>query len=258
MHKGLDPDTDGRLLQSMGDSKSSPNLHTYHVWNKIVAAYTAGELTVASDKFVALSGLAKKIQTLLQDEYLAGLWEGTLSSDLLWKVDAGKQRNGLLSTRAAPYRAPTWSWAAIDGHIMPGRPNIDRILIIVEEAATDPMVSGNPLGQLKSGWIRLRGVLLPGTIKPQESSGSHPDKLNVYFSAEQDTTDHWIFPDIRDENFDQAEAVPTPRIPAKAKAKDREYARDLFLERIDDRNETSQGCYTVVVLSYEEIKMTTR
>ena len=204
MHKGLDPDTNGRHLQSMGDSESSPNLYTYHVWNKIVAAYTAGELTVASDKFVALSGLAKKMQALLQDDYLAGLWKGTLSSDLLWKVNGGEQTNGLLPTRAPQYRAPSWSWAALDGHIMPGRPNIDRILIIVEDAATDPTGTGNPLGQLKSGWIRLRGVLLPGTIKPQESSGLHPDKLDVCFSTGRDTTNHWIFPDIRDENLDQA------------------------------------------------------
>ncbi|KAL8678594.1 MAG: hypothetical protein Q9186_005056 [Xanthomendoza sp. 1 TL-2023] len=181
IHKGLDPETDGKILQWMGDSKSSQNIHGYHVWNKIVAAYTAGELTVASDKFVALSGLAKKMQTVLQDEYLAGLWKRTLASDLLWKVHGGKQANGLLSTRAAQYRAPTWSWAALDGHIMPGRPNIDRILISIEEAATDPIVSENPLDQLKFGWVRLRGVLLPGTVKPQESSASQPEKMNVCF-----------------------------------------------------------------------------
>ncbi|KAL8684922.1 MAG: hypothetical protein Q9218_008069, partial [Villophora microphyllina] len=162
LHKGLDPDTDGKTLQSMGDSESSTKLYAYHVWNKIVAAYSAGELTVASDKLIAISGLAEKMQTLLQDEYLAGLWKGTLSSDLLWKVIDGKQANGLLSTRAVRYRAPTWSWAALDGHITPGRPNIDRILISIEEAVTDPLVSGRPLGQLKSGWIRLRGALLPG------------------------------------------------------------------------------------------------
>ncbi|KAL9593413.1 MAG: hypothetical protein Q9219_007564 [cf. Caloplaca sp. 3 TL-2023] len=203
IHKGLDPDVDGKTLQSMGDRESSLKLHAYHVWNKIVAAYTAGELTVASDKLVALSGLARKMQILLQDKYLAGLWKGTLSSDLLWKVNGGKQANGLLSTRAAQYRAPSWSWAALDGHIMPGRPNIDRILVIIEMAATDPTVIGNPIGQLKSGWIRLRGVLLPGIVEPQELSLSQPDKLNVWFSAEKGTTDHWIFPDIIGEDLGQ-------------------------------------------------------
>ncbi|KAL8787745.1 MAG: hypothetical protein Q9213_002065 [Squamulea squamosa] len=194
MHKGLDPDTDGKTLQSMGDSQSSPNLHAYHIWNKIVVAYTAGELTVASDKLVAISGLAKNMQTLLQDEYLAGLWKGTLPSDLLWKVVGG-------STRATQYRAPTWSWAALDGQVMPGRPNTVRNLIFIEEAKTDPLVLENPLGQLKFGWIRLRGVLLPGIIKPTESSA---DRFNVYFSADNVTTDHWIYPDFQDEVFNQS------------------------------------------------------
>ncbi|CAO1605042.1 hypothetical protein XANCAGTX0491_008577 [Xanthoria calcicola] len=207
IHKGLDPETDGKTLQSMGDSESSPNLHPYHVWNKIVAAYTAGELTVASDKLVALSGLAKKMQTLLQDEYLAGLWKRTLASDLLWKVNGGRQANGRLSTRAAQYRAPTWSWAALDGHITPGRPDINRILISIEEAATDPVVPGHPLGQLLSGWIRLRGVLLPGTVRLEESSPSQLDKLKVCFSAAKDSTDHWIFPDIQGEILDDEAVV---------------------------------------------------
>ncbi|KAL8654595.1 MAG: hypothetical protein Q9210_001408 [Variospora velana] len=204
MHKALDPGTEGKKLQSMGDSRSSPNLHAHHIRNKIVAAYTAGELTVASDKLVAITGLAGRMQALIQGEYLAGLWRNTLSSDLLWKVIGGKQANGLLSTRAAQFRAPSWSWAALDGHIMPGRPNTERILITIDEAVTDPVVPENPLGQLKSGRIRLRGVLLPGTVKPPDSSTLQPDKLHVSFAAGTETVDHWIFPDIQNEISDQS------------------------------------------------------
>ncbi|KAI4274235.1 MAG: hypothetical protein L6R38_006156 [Xanthoria sp. 2 TBL-2021] len=202
-HKGLDPDVDGKELQSMGDSRSSPKLYTYHLWNKIITAYTAGELTVASDKLVAMSGLAKKLQASLQDEYLAGLWKGTLSSGLLWKVMDGKQANGLPSTRAGKYRAPSWSWAALDGHIMPGRPNIERILIAVQEAMTVPLVPGNPMGQLSSGWIRLRGALLPGFIAPPESSALQSDRLSVHFPDRNVTGDQWIFPDVQDEDSHQ-------------------------------------------------------
>ncbi|KAI4140525.1 MAG: hypothetical protein LQ341_003799, partial [Variospora aurantia] len=162
MQKALDPGTEGKKLQSMGDSRSSPNLHARHIWNKIVAAYTAGELTVASDKLVAIMGLAVRMQSLIQSDYLAGLWRDTLSSDLLWKV-------------------------------------------IGHEAVTDPVVPKNPSGQLNSGWIRLRGVLLQGTVKPLDSSTSQPDKLHVYFAAGgNDTADHWIFPDIQNELSDQS------------------------------------------------------
>ncbi|KAL8946878.1 MAG: hypothetical protein Q9222_006783 [Ikaeria aurantiellina] len=204
IHKGLDPDTDGKRLQSMGDSRSSPNLHTYHLWNKIVAAYTAGELTVASDKLVAISGLAKRMQTMLQDEYLAGLWKGTLSSDLLWRVTGGKRADGLPSAIAKQYRAPSWSWAALDGHIMPGRPNTERILISIEEAVTIPSTPENPLGQLNSGWIRLRGALLPVTVKTPQSSTSQQDRLSVSFSAGSTNAGFWIYPDVKNKVIDQS------------------------------------------------------
>ena len=196
--KGLDPDRDGKRLQSMGDSRSSPNLRAYHLWSKIITTYSAGELTVASDKLVAISGLAKKMQIMPQDEYLAGLWKRTLASDLLWMVIGGKQANGLPSSRPAQYRAPSWTWATLEGHIKPGRPNIDRLLISVEEAMTNPLVRGNPLGELTSGWIRLRGALLPGKMTPPNPSALRSDRLSVHFTARNITGDQWVFPDVQE------------------------------------------------------------
>ena len=201
--KGLDPDIDGKRLQSMGDSRSSPNLHAYHLWSKIVSLYTAGDLTVASNKLVALSGLAKKMQIMLQDEYLAGLWNGTLASDLLWMVINGKQANGLPSKRPDQYRAPSWTWATLDGHIKPGRPNIDRVLISIEEAGTDPLVRGNPFGEVTSGWIRLRGALLQGEITPPHPPALRSDRLSVHGTARNVTGDQYVFPDVQDEVFEQ-------------------------------------------------------
>lgn len=201
--KGLDPDIDGKKLQSMGDSQSSRNLHAYHLWNKIVTLYTTGDLTVASNKLVALSGLAKKMQIMLQDEYLAGLWKVTLASDLLWMVMSGKQANGLPSTRTAQYRAPSWTWATLDGHVTPGRPNIDRILISIEEAVTDPLVRGNPFGEVTSGWIRLRGALLQGQITPLDPSALRSDRLSVHFTAKNVNGEQWVVPDVQDEVSEQ-------------------------------------------------------
>ena len=201
--KGLDPDIDGKKLQSMGGSKSSPNLHAYHLWNKIVTLYTAGDLTVASNKLVALSGLAKKMQIMLQDEYLAGLWKGTLASDLLWMVISGKQANGLPSIRPDQYRAPSWTWATLDGHIKPGRPNTDRILISIEEAGTDLLVRENPFGEVTSGWIRLRGALLQGKITLLNPSALRSDRLSVRFTDRKVTGDQWVFPDVHGEVSEQ-------------------------------------------------------
>lgn len=75
--------------------------------------YTLRDITVPSDKLVALAGLAEQFQTVNGDQYLAGLWRKTLLFDLLWKAEA----IGGLHLRPTAYRAPSWSWASTNGLI---------------------------------------------------------------------------------------------------------------------------------------------
>lgn len=85
-------------------------------WNAIVTLYAKCKLTVASDKLVALSGLAKDMKRRLQElrpgtcRYLAGLWEEKLLDHVTWNVVSPAQR-------ASKYRAPSWSWACLDGRL---------------------------------------------------------------------------------------------------------------------------------------------
>ena len=83
-------------------------------WQDFVGDFSGLSLTVASDKLVAFSGIAKRFATLLHDEYMAGLWESSLPSLLLWKA-RGFERD--VYSRPSVYRAPSWSWAAIDGYV---------------------------------------------------------------------------------------------------------------------------------------------
>ncbi|KAK0649273.1 heterokaryon incompatibility protein-domain-containing protein, partial [Cercophora newfieldiana] len=56
-------------------------------WRReIVQEYSRLDLTVPTDRLVALGGLAARMARLRGggDEYLAGLWRGTLGRDLLW------------------------------------------------------------------------------------------------------------------------------------------------------------------------------
>jgi hypothetical protein len=85
----------------------------YHFWKDVVKYYSRCALTKASDKFIALSGLAELVHDRLggQDRYLAGLWESELAYTLLWMVDDKSSRS---SKMPLTYRAPTWSWASVD------------------------------------------------------------------------------------------------------------------------------------------------
>lgn len=84
------------------------------LWKTIVEDYTAAQLTVATDKLIALSGIAKVMARALGDKYIAGLWETSFITDLFWL--GSSDRRGL-RPRPSPYRAPSWSWASSDGRV---------------------------------------------------------------------------------------------------------------------------------------------
>ncbi|PMD52702.1 HET-domain-containing protein, partial [Hyaloscypha bicolor E] len=94
-----------------------PSQYPYLMWYFIVDNYMTCGLTKMEDKLVAISGLAKRISKLVNDDYLAGLWRSTLPTSLVWEVSNCIQSDGTTSSRPPQYRAPTWSWASVEGMI---------------------------------------------------------------------------------------------------------------------------------------------
>jgi hypothetical protein len=94
--------------QNIGSAVDRYNSDLHGFWWKIVTLYAETSLTKNSDKLVAISGVATRLAALMSDNYCWGLWEKTLSRDLLWtptrKVDP--------SVRLDPTIAPSWSWAS--------------------------------------------------------------------------------------------------------------------------------------------------
>lgn len=88
-------------------------LMAYHAdqWFEIVSQYSKRMLTVPSDKLVALSGVARVFALGSGKTYVAGLWKEDLVRQLTWRTDFPKE------TIVDMYRAPSWSWASIDGPI---------------------------------------------------------------------------------------------------------------------------------------------
>jgi hypothetical protein len=123
------------------------------LWHDILWNYGPRKLTKASDKLPAISGLARIISERMgNDEYLAGLWRSSLIEGLMWQ--------GLGAHRAIEYRAPSWSWASIDG--VPGsgmHHKYERVAEIID-CKVEPK-GKNAFGEVKSGWIKLRAPLVP-------------------------------------------------------------------------------------------------
>ncbi|KAL8738938.1 MAG: hypothetical protein Q9181_000350 [Wetmoreana brouardii] len=75
-------------------------------------------LTYAKDKLIALSGIAHDHQEKrVGDKYAAGLWESDMPSALLWRTLDLPYQN-YPCQRPSNYRAPSWSWASVDGHVL--------------------------------------------------------------------------------------------------------------------------------------------
>ncbi|KAI5778610.1 heterokaryon incompatibility protein-domain-containing protein [Geopyxis carbonaria] len=95
--KHLNPAMGNAELKASVRSVPDPAWRFYDIWQWIVSKYMQCGLTKSHDKLIALSGIATHFQTLLKDEYLAGLWSSYLPYQLLWYVD-----NGVLPVRLEP------------------------------------------------------------------------------------------------------------------------------------------------------------
>ena len=86
------------------------------LWFNIVSAYSSCDLTVPGDKQIALSGITKLFQSITGDECLDGLWRSRFCECLCWRVGRDNEGNPV-GRKPQQRRAPSWSWASMDGQI---------------------------------------------------------------------------------------------------------------------------------------------
>jgi hypothetical protein len=101
------------LLETDGARNSQMTLRTFNLWSDLIKQYSRCDLTQPGDKLYGMTGIVKLFEELTSDEYLAGLWKSRFVDMLDWRVYKPKP---LLSLE---YRAPSWSWASVDGPVHP-------------------------------------------------------------------------------------------------------------------------------------------
>jgi hypothetical protein len=69
-------------------------------------------LTFNEDKLAAISGLARRACQNMRDIYLAGLFKNDLARGLMWK-----RADKAVLRKPKKYRAPSCSWASLDGRV---------------------------------------------------------------------------------------------------------------------------------------------
>lgn len=132
-------------------------------WHQLVKMYSPKRLTYTSDKLLAIAGLAKQYLSrnrLREDDYLVGMWKPQLPHALLWRVEQGR--------RPAKYRAPTWTWASIDGEVKYPEPSTTTRETCVEIIDLDVSYkpANNNFGLVEPGArMKVRGFMARGLLR---------------------------------------------------------------------------------------------
>jgi hypothetical protein len=153
---------------------------TLRLWRGLVELYSSCSLTNPRDKLVAIAGLVVGMQPVLGD-YLAGLWKIGLPRDLLW-VTRPSGPGSPPPRRSPAYRAPSWSWASVDGgpdYNFPGVIGEDPI------SSIESVVITGSVGEVNSGLLRIRGKLHAARLVRDGTMGQEPS--NNQCNAECDT-----------------------------------------------------------------------
>lgn len=149
---------------STQESELSFNKRFHHQrhgnWHQLVKMYSTKQLTFSSDKLLAIAGLAKQYmaRNRLHDyDYLVGLWKPQLPHALLWRVERGR--------RPTKYRAPTWTWASIDGEVTFPEAGQSSRETCIEVIDLNMKYRPHNFGMVESGKMKVRGFLARGLLR---------------------------------------------------------------------------------------------
>ena len=112
--------SDTRLMRTTLTRTSSHSTDLHHSWRGLVQEFTRRDLTQATDRLPAISGLAASFKRHINSTYLFGLWKDELERHLLWCSDSFRNSASQISCPSPSLRqgyAPSWSWASIPGAI---------------------------------------------------------------------------------------------------------------------------------------------
>lgn len=144
------------------------------VWLVVRGEYTRRKLSYGEDKLEAIGALASEM-SLNYGKYLAGLWERDLAIDLQWRRpdlefesttahDFPRDQTRRLP-RPSEYRAPSWSWASIDGEVDDaGEGESDLVTntlgFRIVNHAVEPVIPGYEFGTIRSASLHVEGRMM--------------------------------------------------------------------------------------------------
>jgi hypothetical protein len=154
-------------------------------WQEMINEYTGCDLSFPEkDILIALAGIAEKFGEHYDHQYVAGSFRQHLPFDLLW------QNKG---ERSEEFRAPSWSWASIDGQVQfpdgdcPYCDECCNRFASVKDVRVELVNQEFIYGPVKRAELTLRGYLLPCSIEALARTGTGlRQRMKIYPGAQHD------------------------------------------------------------------------
>ncbi|KAF6829607.1 heterokaryon incompatibility protein [Colletotrichum musicola] len=137
-------------------------------WERTRSWYSGCDLTVPGDKLVAIAGVARAMHEEAGDRYYAGLWRAEMENELCWFSEDPRQ--------LPAYRAPSWSWAAVDGRVGQYHKHGSLDKIYASVVSVDVTTKSDPFGAVSGGSISLRCAgMLSACVRRRHEKPSRND-----------------------------------------------------------------------------------
>lgn len=157
-----------------------PNIRWKGGWLSLIENYSERKLSNPEDKLSAIGGLARILSERTKSAYFAGLWQHHIYEDLCWRTYEYEERlenwiavKGRMlgqAKRSPSYRAPSWSWASVDGPI--------RFVPLVYQLLTARVIKCDTIPHGKDPFGRLKGGRLVIDVSKETLQGAQERRLN--------------------------------------------------------------------------------
>ncbi|KAH8753064.1 heterokaryon incompatibility protein-domain-containing protein [Diaporthe sp. PMI_573] len=169
------PGRDAAMTASIPQSRQLQEHHMGFAedWQQLVSKYSRCKFSFPHDKLTAFEGIARCImETTPEDAYLAGSWKSTALYDLPWyRHEDDRVSFPIQKTRG---RAPSWSWASVDGEINFPLVTNPFPKVMLRYAEVKSLVGQTKLTSnavVVGGTIHIEGYCLPLTLRRSENNG---------------------------------------------------------------------------------------
>lgn len=192
---------------TVADSNTWPEQKEDHQahWFEQVRIYSDCGIIETKDRLIAFAGIAQRyaqVRGLSLGDYLAGIWRQELPHSLCLRPNHKK-----LSYRPDGYRAPSWSWASLEGPVklegfqvnflIYGLPQLPPLCKVVD-AKVIHQLEHCQAGGMKGGVIHLRGRLVERILDSQVPKWPNDKSIKGLTNAKVDNYDFDESWDVRD------------------------------------------------------------